>query len=320
MNEFAHAGGPSSPLLSQALDMAATELRGPLMSSPMPAQRSEQSRLMDLNPRHRAAIMADALLAELQVDFANAPNQVDVAQNGNLLCRLSLMPQDPDAFWAEEIRHLHDMKWQRNERLPEIVVQQTDIMSFYGLAVPMGYSTHAWTMGLLNAVHDAVFRIEAHVKFAFSTARPIVLSRQINPAIQTPAHSSFPSGHSTEAFALSAFIGQLYFGAHNSNLVQIADRIAVNRSFAGVHYLVDNAAGATLGHALGTYFAHRVLGSYIDPRSLEVRDNGYATSSDIAAGIVVDDSRAVGSQTNINANAPSIIQLYGTRALGEIQG
>ena len=76
--------------------------------------------------------------------------------------------------------------------------------------------------------------------------------------IQTPEHSSFPSGHSTEAFALATIVHRLMTGksaAHglkNSHIAfRMAHRIAVNRTVAGVHFPVDSAAGSKLGCVLG---------------------------------------------------------------------
>jgi hypothetical protein len=37
----------------------------------------------------------------------------------------------------------------------------------------------------------------------------------------------------------------------------VANRIAVNRTIAGVHFPVDSAAGAVIGMTLGTYLAQR---------------------------------------------------------------
>ena len=56
----------------------------------------------------------------------------------------------------------------------------------------------------------------------------------------------FPSGHATEAFAAAAVLSAL-FPARAAYLRLMAARIAMNRSFGGVHYLVDHHAGAMLG-------------------------------------------------------------------------
>ena len=40
-------------------------------------------------------------------------------------------------------------------------------------------------------------------------------------------------------------------------LIRVANRIAVNRTIAGVHFPVDSAAGAVIGMTLGTYLAQR---------------------------------------------------------------
>jgi len=89
--------------------------------------------------------------------------------------------------------------------------------------------------------------------------RPEVLAGDVAPVIQTPAHSAFPSGHATEAFAAAAVLGALY-PARLGQLRRLAARIAVNRGFAGVHYPVDHLAGAMLGDMLGAHVVEKVFG------------------------------------------------------------
>ena len=85
--------------------------------------------------------------------------------------------------------------------------------------------------------------------------------------IQTPDHSSFPSGHSTESFALATVMNRLLqrksalgevdaseTATDLNNAAQsfrLAERAAANRTVAGVHFPCDSAAGAVLGVALG---------------------------------------------------------------------
>ena len=77
--------------------------------------------------------------------------------------------------------------------------------------------------------------------------------------IQTPDHSSFPSGHATEAFAIATVLNSLDTGGTAQKGVsdlaipfKLAHRIAANRVVAGVHYPCDSDAGAMMGCAIGS--------------------------------------------------------------------
>jgi membrane-associated phospholipid phosphatase len=121
---------------------------------------------------------------------------------------------------------------------------------------------------------DTVISIEQRMKHLCSVARPVDLSPQIQPVIETPGHSAYPSGHATEAFAVATLLSALRLSAGGTAdatlvdgvltrlspaaesasvtdpvilLYRLAARIADNRTVAGVHYPVDSAHGALLG-------------------------------------------------------------------------
>lgn len=87
------------------------------------------------------------------------------------------------------------------------------------------------------------------------------LAIEVQPMIQTPDHSSYPSGHACEAFAVASVLCRM-MGAEplavlkdpkepRHTLFRLAARIAENRTVAGVHFPMDNLAGAMLGIVLG---------------------------------------------------------------------
>jgi membrane-associated phospholipid phosphatase len=106
------------------------------------------------------------------------------------------------------------------------------------------------------------------IKHALACRRPIDYSPQVQPIIPTPRHGSLPSGHATESFIFAYVLRSLLFAARAVNpvyaddsvrlqLMRQAQRIAVNRTVAGVHFPVDSAAGAALGLTLAQYFVAR---------------------------------------------------------------
>jgi len=87
----------------------------------------------------------------------------------------------------------------------------------------------------------------------------------VQPLILTPEHGSLPSGHSTETHMVARILWELRGGTPGDllglELMRQANRIAVNRTVAGVHFPVDSAAGQLLGLTLARYFMRRATGS-----------------------------------------------------------
>lgn len=83
--------------------------------------------------------------------------------------------------------------------------------------------------------------------------RPFVTDPTL-PVVITPPPSdnfSFPSGHSTAAFAAAAVLGALV-PAQRGAFLETAIQIAYSRTYGGVHYPSDILAGAALGSAAAT--------------------------------------------------------------------
>ena len=94
--------------------------------------------------------------------------------------------------------------------------------------------------------------------------------------IPTPDHSSFPSGHAAEAFALATVMHRLMTGDAATEGLQVwampfrlAHRIAVNRTVAGLHFPVDSAAGAIVGCAIGDAVCDVLDGAALKVRSFD---------------------------------------------------
>lgn len=194
----------------------------------------------------------------------------------------------------------------RNDRLSEIVIQQTDILSFLVVPANICPHTHPWTFLFLSAIHEATSRVEFKIKNYFSSPRPNDLSSEVDPVIQTPAHSSYPSGHATESFCLARVLGAICFGGRHSETEQVAMRIAQNREFAGVHFPVDSIEGAKLGQFLAEVFLAKIQRANLPtPPTAEPNGTKAKTQTDTWDTIVtwVDVSKKPDA---INTRNPSI--------------
>jgi membrane-associated phospholipid phosphatase len=150
----------------------------------------------------------------------------------------------------------------RGDRATEIMTQMNGTLAFLSAIPFLNPSRTPYTFELLGAALRLANFAEMRFKQALASRRPNEFSPQVQPIVLTPSHSTYPSGHATEAFTSAYVLWQLLRAsgrpqyAHRSwltQLMRLASRIAINRTIAGVHFPVDSAAGCFLGIQLGRY-------------------------------------------------------------------
>jgi membrane-associated phospholipid phosphatase len=97
------------------------------------------------------------------------------------------------------------------------------------------------------------------LKDLFDRARPTAADPGLEALVATPGSASFPSSHAAIAFATATAIGALC-PRLRWPLLGLAAVVALSRLYLGVHFLLDIAAGAVLGAALGWLAATAVRG------------------------------------------------------------
>ena len=113
---------------------------------------------------------------------------------------------------------------------------------------------------------NASTAVHSQVKYEMTTPRPVQVCPETAPIIQTPQHSSLPSGHSIEcssvAYVLSRLAGRSDADAISPDnyIMRTAARIALNRTVAGVHFPFESMAGFLLGITIGQIFWRRLSG------------------------------------------------------------
>jgi hypothetical protein len=180
--------------------------------------------------------------------------------------RLASIIRPTEAIFTAQLDLVEAYSDLREDRASEVLAQLGHQFAFWSAVVNLHPSRTRWTLELIDAALRFATVVEMRFKHAMACRRPHEYSPQIQPIILTPSHSSFPSGHATEAHTVALILLRLLAAAPSppanmmllrEQLMRQAARIAINRTVAGVHFPVDSSAGQLLGLTLGEYFVHR---------------------------------------------------------------
>ncbi|MEI7444685.1 MAG: phosphatase PAP2 family protein [Burkholderiales bacterium] len=179
----------------------------------------------------------------------------------------------------------------RAERAGEVLAQVPSQYAFWSSVTNFHPDRHPRTNELIDVALRMARGVELRFKQALGCPRPAELSPQVQPMLLTPGHTTFPSGHSTEAH-LIAFILERLIGPGSGwgpmlrdQLARQAGRIAVNRTVAGVHYPVDSAVGCLLGTVLGEFMLAR-CGANPKLKGLVFDGERYPGNEDFRPGVL----------------------------------
>ena len=112
---------------------------------------------------------------------------------------------------------------------------------------------------LIAAVHFDAFIASQDGKFAYWYIRPSQLDPGITPLFPVPNFPSYPSNHSTFSAARSEVLAYL-FPTRADFIRAVGKEGGDSRIWAGIHFPMDNAAGAQLGKSVAQLFITRAQG------------------------------------------------------------
>jgi hypothetical protein len=94
-------------------------------------------------------------------------------------------------------------------------------------------------------------------KYTYWAMRPFHLDSEVMTLFPTPAHPSYPSGHSCVLGAVAATLGELF--PEQAELINaVVEEMGESRIYAGIHFRSDVEAGLILGRAVSDLVAERV--------------------------------------------------------------
>lgn len=146
---------------------------------------------------------------------------------------------------------------ERKKRQPEILLEDT--MDLSQFTRPLNIEAHAGfeaTLALFHTILQITEYVGLQYKDMFARTRPSLVEPALRPLLPVPPHFAYPSNHSFQCHSI-ALIFERYFPQHpaSGELHLIAERIAENREWAGLHYRSDTQAGEMLAERFLPYLA-----------------------------------------------------------------
>jgi hypothetical protein len=144
-------------------------------------------------------------------------------------------------------------RYRTPQNIDLIKLENVGFLEFFYKTLDKSDFNGAFLNKILEDVLFDVFLIVLELKKKFKRRRPSQVLKQVEPVIEVPWHSSYPSGHATQATVISEVMGH-YFSEKKEEFDLLAKRIGKNREIAGLHYPSDTDAGFVLGKYLSTFF------------------------------------------------------------------
>lgn len=131
----------------------------------------------------------------------------------------------------------------------------SELITRYGLDLPSAARVLAYTA---VAVADAVIATWDG-KYHYWVERPITADPELDVLFPTPPFPSYPAAHSTVSAAAAIVLAQM-FPDDADDLLDLSEEAAASRTWAGIHFPMDNNAGIALGRNIGYLIANVARG------------------------------------------------------------
>ena len=155
---------------------------------------------------------------------------------------------------------------ERPDAMGAILSQDVEFFTDFLAVLTIRPGSHPQTWRVLNIASLIGSFAALYFKSTYDLPRPSQLCPALLPPIPVPGHSSWPSGHSTQAHLMKNCMLKIFAKTTttatttampaadqtvlNSDLTILADAIARNREIAGLHYPKDSEGGARLADLL----------------------------------------------------------------------
>ncbi len=140
---------------------------------------------------------------------------------------------------------------ERELRRPEIIAEVEDMYTPFLEQFADATGAPGGVLRLMNMMDMAGYVIGYHFKGIFDRPRPHVADHRVNPIITVPSHSSYPSAHSVQTHLIAHALGEVFENSADiGEFFDVAERVSINREYAGVHYPSDTEAGKIIARGV----------------------------------------------------------------------
>jgi membrane-associated phospholipid phosphatase len=251
----------------------------------------------------RARVLDAALFRPLSFKPEGDAIALMVDQPGGAQTLMKLT-RPAQSIFAEQLDLIESYAHIRADRAHEIVAQIFVPFGFFSSIAWLHPDRRKFTIEFLMLVFRLCAFAHLPMKVALGCPRPNAYSPQIQPIVDSPLHGALPSGHATEAFAIGATLAAILktasprYASWEAQLLRLAERVAVNRTIAGVHFPIDSMAGAALGLQLSRYLVRRcVPGGSVHCwhfKGPDAKDARTDFSGDAVVGAITGGAAAIG--------------------------
>jgi PAP2 superfamily len=155
---------------------------------------------------------------------------------------------------------------ERPDAMANILSQDVEFFTDFLAVLTIRPGSHPQTWRVLNIASLIGSFAALYFKSKYDLPRPSQICPALLPPIPVPGHSSWPSGHSTQAHFMKNCMLRIFAGTAatvnpmpaadqavlSADLTILADSIARNREIAGLHYPRDSEGGARIADLLNT--------------------------------------------------------------------
>jgi membrane-associated phospholipid phosphatase len=239
----------------------------------------------------RASLYLTDFLRDMNWSVDTKPGAEQIALLWQGTPFVSLQRPSTDVF-QRQLALMRDYMDQRHERAAEILSQLGYPIDYFATIMGLNAARNRYTFELIAMTQVITSHVAMVAKHHLACRRPDRFGPTVMPMIPTPGHGTFPSAHAAEAFAAATVLDGLleairptrHYSAPETIrrlIYKQAERIAVNRTVAGMHFPVDTWAGATLGVVVGRIIVAKGSkdGGVVEPQIFAPRSDDFSITA-----------------------------------------